>query len=456
VLTLRSYQTENITAIRDAMQSGHRRVLYRLPCGGGKTVIAAEIARRSNGVVFFCVHRRELLDQSYKTFLAAGIDCGLIAAEREYIANKRVYVCSIETLKRRLLSVPIPTLIIIDEAHHSASAGWARLIEYYNTSWFIGLTATPCRLDGKPLTLYNTIVEGPEEQHLLDNGYLCQPIVYAPPKIINLNGLKKIAGDYSPKELETRTNTRYVIGDAIGHYVRIASGRQCITYCPSVATAQAVADQYNAAGITAANISGDCPRRNSIIAAYRRRDIMVLTNVNIVTEGFDIPACEAIQMLRPTASYSLYVQMFMRGARTAKNKTDFFVLDHTGNYERHGDPFDGAEYSLSGTIKPKKKPKEKLPAQCPMCYRYSFGSICAICGSEMIKKRIVKPPEEIRAELEAVKKSESKQKHKEEHNAKTLDDFMAIARARGYNTKWAFIRYNLRNQRSSKSSKSIV
>ena len=167
MLELRQYQTDLVAAVED-----HDRPLIVLPTGAGKTLVASEIIRRSSGTVLFVAHRRELVHQAVAKLADFDVHAGVILAGHDNTAG-RVQVASIQTLWARcfLHSQPRPpaNLIFIDEAHHAAAETYRRLIAAYPGAKIIGMTATPCRRDGRGLgDIFSAIVEGPQVAELID------------------------------------------------------------------------------------------------------------------------------------------------------------------------------------------------------------------------------------------------------------------------------------------------
>jgi superfamily II DNA or RNA helicase len=388
-MNLRPYQLVLITAIRLQYQLGHCKVLAVLPTGAGKTVcfshIAQSAARKGNRVLI-AVHRQELLDQACRSL---PMPHGVIAANRAMDLSAAVQVASVQTLARRLHKLPRDffQLVIIDEAHHSNAGTWAKVFEHFHQAHLLGVTATPCRGDGRGLgDYYQAMVEGPSAAWLTDNGYLAPARVLAPPGF-DTTGLRKRMGDFDTKEAEHRIGT--IMGDCLSHYRKHLDGQTAIAFCCSVAHAEAVARLFMGAGIPAASIDGSMTseQRRDLLQALGTGRIRVLTSCALIGEGVDVPSVGGCILLRPTASTSLHLQMIGRCLRPSPGKTAV-ILDHVGNTQRLGHHLEEREWSLDGTP---KRDREAAPSVkvCPRCFSAmpSAARECPDCGHEFVVER---------------------------------------------------------------------
>ena len=381
-MQLRPYQQQLITDIRLQYQLGHKRVLAVLPTGGGKTVcfthIAQQAARKGNRVCVL-VHRQELLDQAS---LAMPMPHGCIRAGRSMDLSHAVQIASVQTLARRLHLIPPEffQLIIVDEAHHTTAGQWAACLQHFHAAHLLGVTATPCRTDGRGLgEWYQAMMQGPSAQWLTDNGYLAAARVLAPPGF-DTKGLRKKMGDYDTKQAEQRVGI--IMGDIVGHYRKHLSGQTAIAFCCSVAHAEAVAALFISNGIAAASIDGtmSSDQRSDLLAALSTGRLKVLTSCALIGEGVDVPSVGGCILLRPTASESLHLQMIGRCLRPSGNKVAV-VLDHVGNTLRLGHHLEQRDWSLDGL---KKRDRDQAPSVkvCPACYATSpsAAQVCRDCG----------------------------------------------------------------------------
>ena len=441
-MQLRPYQQQAVSDLRVALRSGHRSALLVMPTGAGKTVVFTEIARSATergNTVFVLVHRRELVTQASDKLTKAGVDHGIIAAGFPTSPHK-VQVCSVQTLIRRLTSVPAePDLIIIDEAHHAVAGSWDRLIQHFSDAKLVGVTATPCRLDGRGLgSHFSTLVQGPSVAQLVDFGFLSEHKVYAPPTVADLKGVKTRAGDYARDQLSEVMDRPTVTGDAVSHYRRLADGLPAIAFCCSIAHAISVRDSFAGAGYRAKLVHGSMKmdERDEAISGLADGRTQILCSVDVVSEGTDVPAVSAAILLRPTQSESLYLQQVGRILRPQPGKTAI-VLDHVGATKKHGFVDDPRNWSLDS--KPKKQRQdEPAPSvrQCPKCFAaFKPQPECPCCGHVFPIK--TKELTQVDGQLVEMRR-ERQERRNEIGRARTLPQLLAIAEKKGYKPGWAY------------------
>jgi len=438
-MQLREYQTDIIKRTHQSMHT-HKRPLICLPTGSGKTVVFAWLADRTQHkgkTVWFLVHRRELMDQTIETF------------NRFQIPRNNIHIGMVATVANHPDKLPKPDLIIFDEGHHASAATWGRIIAHFPNAWIIGLTATPCRLDGKPLKeVYDDLIVGVTTADLIRSGHLAQYRYFAP-SVADLSGLKRKGTDFDQDQAAEMLMQRAVYGDVIEHWRKYADGLQTIVYCSSIKHSQGTADAFTEAGVRAVHFDGNTPadQRRQIVKDFRDRKITVLCNVDLVGEGFDVPDCWCCVLLRPTTSLSLYIQQAGRALRPQDGKTAI-VLDHVGNYTRHGLPDDPREWSLESTVKPPREYGEdgKLTVrQCAQCY-FTFPTgpdRCPNCGAPIVSTR--KEIENIKKiRLEEIKtgirtRADERVKSIDLNQCKNLTELQAYARMRGLKSGWAWL-----------------
>lgn len=427
-IELREYQRKLIGDARSALR-GARRVLCVSPCGSGKTVVFADMCarhleKRPDGYVWFLVHRRELVDQTKATF------------DRLGIPTDRVLIGMVATVANHMESTPKPTMIVFDEAHHATARTWSRITEANPDTPVIGLTATPCRLDGKPLSdAFDALVLGPTARDLAEAGHLCRFDYYAPR--INLETAQwRIKGsDYDAVEAGKVMDERKVYGDVLKY---ADPKRKTIVYCPSIAFSEEMEARLNAVWpSTAKHFDGSTPKaeRDAIIRAFRDGSIRFLCNVDLIGEGFDVPDCDCAMLLRPTMSTALYIQQSMRPLRPRDGKRAV-IYDFVGNAFRHGLPDADREWSLSKAVKPKRdgdRGDEVIVRECKRCFRVYKGNArtCPYCGADNGKPKPV-IEEEARAELERIEALERKRERMEVGMARSFAELVGIGKARGY------------------------
>lgn len=344
--------------------------MMQLPTGAGKTVIfsaiAAQFVARGEGVLVVA-HREELLLQARDKLAAtAAAPVGMIKAGYRSNLSASLQVGSIQTLARRLDSLPPAALLIVDEAHHSAASSYLELLRRYESAYVLGVTATPARIDGQGFKfIFDELVLGRSVRELIAAGYLCPFKLFGAPKAIDTSGVAVIAGEYNQRQLAEAVNTRLVMGDLLETWRKYASGKKTVVFAVNVAHSQAIAAAYLAAGVPAEHLDGDTPpiERQAILNRFRSGETLILSNCGIVSEGFDVPSIEAIQCVRPTRSLNLWLQMLGRSLRPAIRKTHAIAIDHTQNWAFHGLPDDEREWSLE----PMSLRSRRYAAQCPTC-----------------------------------------------------------------------------------------
>jgi DNA repair protein RadD len=284
---LRPYQTDVINRLRAAALI-HRRVLLVAPTGSGKTVIASAIVQGAVAKgkrVLFLAHRRELIDQAASKLWACGIDAGIILAGRRPRPEQPVQVASVQTLWTRAfrgtsMEAPLADVIVVDEAHHVRAQTYGKILDHYPNAVVLGLTATPCRGDGRGLgNVFGTLVECPGVQELIDLSFLVPTKVYAP-STPDLSGIRVERGDYVESQLAERVNTDRLVGDIVDHWLRLAEGRKTVVFATGVAHSLHIRDEFRRSGVWAEHIDGTTPieEREAILKRLSEGTVKVVTN----------------------------------------------------------------------------------------------------------------------------------------------------------------------------------
>ncbi|EDO0572325.1 DUF2075 domain-containing protein [Listeria monocytogenes] len=400
--------------------------------GSGKSVILAEIIRRTTenkNHVLFLVHRKELIDQIQNTLEVSGVDM------------KHVTLGMVQTIVRRLDHTPQPELIVIDESHHILANSYKKIIEYFHEARVIGFTATPVRINGGGLgDINDMLIEKVNVKWLIENQFLA-PYKYFAPEIVQTETLDiKRTGEFDMTGLDDQFNKRMIWGDVIKHYQKLADGQQAILYASSLYQSQKMAASFEQVGITAAHIDGKTPKaeRDHIIQQFRNGEIKVLCNLDLIGEGFDVPDCSTVIILRPTQSLSLYIQQSMRGMRYRPEKTSI-IIDHVGNVSRFGLP----DMERTWTLEPKKgsnSKKAEAPVKiCPDCFMtvLSSNKQCEHCGHEF--KVEVKPIQvDEAAELQEITEAVFKVNYSSPNECKNMKELYEYAKEHNYKKGWAF------------------
>ena len=376
---LRTYQQEMIGRLDEAWRQ-YRSVMVQMPTGTGKTVLMAEVIRREiytpsqtsplkgagsacgKGYVLIVAHRRELLEQIRGTVRYFGIDM-----EKEHVV-----VESIQKLSRGGYPTPDPSpqrggecrvefepsLVIIDEAHHALAKTYRMLWERWPKARFLGLTATPCRLNNEGfLDLFQTMVQSHSIQDFIRMGWLSDfDYVTAEPDnpiLKQVAGLKKrgVDGDYQTKEMAMVMDCEESIENLYQAYRQFVNGKKGIVYAINREHARHITEYYQRQKVNCCWIEAKTPaaERDRLVQEYRDGLIDVVVNVDILSEGADFPEVEFIQLARPTLSLSKYLQQVGRGMRIAEGKDKVVILDHVGMYQSFGLPTEDWNWPLMFT-----------------------------------------------------------------------------------------------------------
>lgn len=431
---LRDYQQDLFDKTLMAMATGSKRPLVVAPCGAGKSYIFAEMAKRNRGSTLILVHRNELKQQHIELLDSLGISARVETYQTEY---------------RRLGQNPKPDLLVVDEAHLSRSNTWRKVIEYYDTLT-VAFSATPTRLDGKPLgDIFDSLVTGVSTKWLIDHQRLA-PYEYYAPSTVDTSSLRTVAGDYVISELEQLMNERAIYGNVIESYLRFAKGEKTLAYCVSVSHARSTAEAFNRAGISAEVLHSGTPpkRRAEIMDDFREGRIDVLCNCTLLSEGISIDEISCVLMLRPTESVALSVQQQMRCMRYLPGKTAK-IIDFVGNYLRVGLPDDDREWSLDKPLTKRKEINEHgnfYIRCCSECFlTFATAPVCPYCGAEYpLHPREIKAHEDIELARITAEEAERVEKAKkaariEQGKAQTFEELVKLGRARGYRSPayWA-------------------
>lgn len=454
MISLRDYQKDLVTAVRNECIAGHKRILMVLPTGGGKTYICADISSRTagkDGRVLCLMHRRQLVGQMADKFADYGLDTGIIMAGIEPDLDAKIQIGTIQTYSRRLKidddgHHPFfvdADVIIIDEAHRSLSQTYQKVLGLYADKIVTGVTATPCLSSGVGMgKYYQALVDKVSVKELQKTGDLVQFIYYAPTKP-DLKKIKTIAGDYDTKGLEKVMNKQKLVGDVFLNWSKIAGGMQTIVFAVNVKHSMALRDEFVRNGIAAEHLDArsDEETRESVLARLFSGDIQVVTNVGLYVEGFDYPAVECIVLARPTKSMGLYRQMAGRGGRPAPGKKSVIIIDHGGCVDRLGFIEDDVVWTLDGKkiacTKRVVRKKEAHIMTCDMCDFMFSGKRCPQCGTEV--ESYGKKIEALDAEL--VNVCGKKEKHTIEEKYRFFGMLEHERRVRGYKPGWVANQY---------------
>ena len=385
---LRGYQEDIMLRVIEAWRKGHS-VLVQMPTGTGKTHVLAALVNEQlkiknekfeGGAVWIVAHRRELVEQIEETvrlFVMHNAQCimhnrpaqnsvsqSLMHNAQCIMHNEQltinndgasvvgdvpVRVYSIQWLSRHWGDVgnERPGLIVIDEAHHALAETYKELWRRYPEARFLGMTATPCRLNRRGFTdLFDTLVTADGVAEFIRQGWLSAfdyvSIRTGSEEQRLISSLKKRGadGDYQVKEMDAVLNRRLGIGRLYDSVRQYADGRKGIVYAISISHARNIAEYYNNKGINAVAIDSKTPakERKRLVDDFRQGGIQVLVNVDVFSEGFDCPDVEFIQLARPTLSLAKYLQQVGRGLRRTEAKETCVIIDNVGLYRLFGLP----------------------------------------------------------------------------------------------------------------------
>ena len=453
-MTLRQYQVKLVDGCRAALASGHKRIVAYLPTGSGKTRVAVsiiEMVLEKNKKVAFVCNRIQLLGQTSRVFDDYGIRHGVIQGDNTRDPWSSVLLCSIQTVAKR--GLPPVDLIIIDECH--AVPGTKAYSEIMKDRLTIGMTATPYQKGmgrntpelGGPL--FEAVVVGAGMREMIDQGFLVDADVWAPADP-DLSGVHVVAGDYQEAELAEAMDKADLVGDIVSHWLRLAFGKQTLVFAVEIAHSKHICAQFVAAGVNAVHVDYRMTHdeKEAIYARFRAKEIMILCNCALVSEGADFPACSALVLARPTKSRVRLVQMFGRVLRPFPLKGNATVLDHSGSIKRLGFPWDFSVTHLD-TEKPKKgggdeqeKP-EPLPKVCPQCQRLKppRSPQCPYCGFEATKPCDLDPAEGELVQLRGKKMPSAIQTLESIGRTRVFHQLRWIGQARGHKEGWAAMKY---------------
>lgn len=384
----RPYQAKCINEYFTCLHAGYTAPLIILPTGGGKTFIFTTIVKMMLEAGHTCLivcHRSELIRQISMSLAMEEIQHDFICSDRTraicgnvqqaefgrtyYQSGARAIVASVQTINSRIKEsekmsearkrIRAATLALLkritfgvfDEGHHLLLDNtFGRPVPLMPLAKFLVVTATPTRTDGRGMGcaklggsgIVDVVITGPEMRELIDMGNLCDYKIFEPPTEQADFTQVRISkgGDYNLEDQAREMNKARITGDVVRHYKELIYGKLTIVFCCDISHAQSVADAYQSSGIPAAVLHGgdDEFTRFKTLKAFERREILVLVTVDLVSEGFDLPAIEAAQFLRRTMSLSWWMQAFGRVLRPSPGKDFAVILDHVGNWREQGLP----------------------------------------------------------------------------------------------------------------------
>ena len=347
-IKLFDYQEDMKERIEKALRL-HRSVMAQMPTGTGKTylltaVIDSFVSNNPMEKVWIVAHRRELvsqIDETVRKFHS-------FSASNTSSLLSSVKAMSIQWLMRHYDKIEEePGMIVIDEAHHALAKTYKEMWERFPKAKFLGLTATPCRLNGKGFTdLFDVLVQSWDVPEFISMGRLATYDFVSiksdgvTQRLIDSLQKRGADGDYQNKEMDMLLNKKPSIERLYRSLEEFGKDRKGIVYAINISHAQKITKLYQEHGVKAIAIDSKTPaaERQQDIEAFKKGDIQVLVNVDIFSEGFDCPDVEFVQLARPTLSLAKYLQMVGRGLRVAKGKKNCVIIDNVGLYRVFGLP----------------------------------------------------------------------------------------------------------------------
>lgn len=396
----------------------------------------------------FLIHRREVLDQAIKTFKNQNVNPDLLTAGM------------VQTLTRRVGKLPIPNVILVDEAHHALAKSYQRILSKFPKAIVLLFTATPHRTGKMQLDqIADDIIVGQSIHELTDKGFLAPFRYFQPPNDFDSKLLKRSStGDFTAESMQQAMSTK-IFGHIIKQYKRIADGMQAVVYTYSIDSAVEIARKFNSEGISAIEVDGMTPKEKRAVAVkkFREQEIKILVNVNLFTEGVDLPNVDCVIMARPTASLALYLQFSMRCLNPRPGKTAI-IIDHANNFKQFGYPDDDRDWKQAiKSGKQKSKSLLKDPGLSIVTCDYCFALVktsevkdgkCPICDKP-IKVHEAKPV----SDVDLVEASKERQKtireivksdllknvaNKKVNELHSMKELQAYAKLHSYKPGWAW------------------
>lgn len=440
-----THQSEALTALRQSVGQGVRRIILSAPTGSGKTVLAAAIvegALAKRNRVSFIISNLSLVDQTVESFYEEGIR-GISVIQGDHPMtdwSQPVQICSIQTIKSRKV-FPEAQIVIIDEVHvlHACHKEWLRHPDWQKVP-FIGLSATPyTRGLGQ---YFESLIVVATTQELIDKGVLCPFKVFATGHP-DLSGVRTVAGDYHEGELSDAMQKGTLTADIVRTWQEKWGRDKTLFFGVDCAHAQAVQKRFQEAGITCGYQDANTPpdERRELRRKFQNGEIQVLSNVSTLTTGTDVD-CRCLILGRPTRSEMLFQQIVGRGLRIAPGKDHLVLLDHSDTTARLGFVTDIFHDELDDG-KPKKKvdAKPRLPKPCPQCSFLKKTLVCPNCGfkPEVISGIMERDGElvELRpGEIPKPQKKSPKREYTMDEKAVFYGELKTYAKEKGYKEGW--------------------
>ena len=395
----RRFYEEQAVAVLGPQLLTDRRVLAVAPTGSGKTVVGSMLISEGQRWrrVLWLAHRAELIGQAHDRLVNLGVRCGVQCAKYEQLHPEHVdrgaycQVGSVQTIHRRKDLPDDIDLIVFDEAHRAMADTYQEIAAMCPNAEVLGLTATPCRLDGRGLGdffhVMNVLVK---PSQLYSENYLREPITYIEDEdevMRGLRGARTSGGDFTSTSMRRAVDKPVLIGNVVRQAQKLAPGVPKVVYAATREHSKKIAARFRKAGITAAHLDGDtgAEDRARILSSLRDGTLEVICNVDVLTEGWDLPALGAVIIARPTMSIARLMHMIGRVQR-AEGPQRKIVIDHGANCTRlqHIPGEDVAwtlEHGEPARPDVEVEPRLKTCAECSAMIRWA-STECPQCGAE--------------------------------------------------------------------------
>lgn len=424
----RDYQQKGIDLTRKAYSDGHRKILFYLATGGGKSVIFIHLVYNllsKNKPVILVMRRRQLVFQAQKHFAKYGIESSVLMANIKNNPNANLQICSIDTIARLkdIENLKRYYAVIVDEAHDCTSDAYKDFLKEINAELYIGLTASPFPIGKKVHDFWDCCIKPIEIHELVKKGFLTNCSIYNPDEL-DLSDIKTTGGDYNNKQLGDKMSELEIIGDVVSSYKKFGNNLPAICFAVNKEHSIKLCQEFNEANISAVHCdeSSNQKERDNAIKDLKEGKIKILCNVNIFSTGVDIPEAIVGIMARPTKSEVLYIQQIGRLLRPYRRcgkcnsgydnsekcpfcgydkpsyiKKSAIIIDNANNIDRHGHPFKVRYPTLKQEDIKKKKEEEKYEFKtktCKTCFATFMANLkaCPECGNtnEKVQRTIKK------------------------------------------------------------------
>lgn len=337
--------------------------------------------------------------------------------------------------------------------HISGASSYQKVCEYYNCRRIL-FTATPARLDGKPLSLADVIVTGISAKELIDQGKISDYEYYAPDLKLDLSSVKKSCGDFNNQELGEKMSSKKIYGDVLKYYKKLGKNQQAIAYCVNIQHSKEVCCMFNENGILAKHMDSKTPEkeREKILQEFKDGKFTILCNCNLISEGMTLPSANVGLLLRPTLSLPLFIQQACRVLTPVEGKKAI-IIDYVGNVFRHGMPTMNRDWSLKNKIKEYDNENEDGTLKirvCQNCFStFETAPICPYCGAEYettsieiqnfkeIELRKIEEEKENRRQQFMQRTAEKIANYKKPEECKTFYELVEYGKLKGYKPGWA-------------------